>query len=360
MTSTSEGSGLLDGVRVLDLSVWRPGPYATQLLAEIGADVIKVEPPGGDPMRAYPELFASLSANKRSIVLDLKSDGDRARALELAAVADVMIEGFRPGVAARLGVAYSDVATGNAGIVYCSVSGMGQSGPLTLAPGHDVNYQAWAGALAPDGGVPVSSKLPIADLAGGMAAAFAICAALVRRARTGEGDYIDVAMSDVLATWTGAAVPRASGVDARARSVPGYGIFATRDGGYIALGVITEPHFWRGLCTVLGQPLDDCAELDFVARMGRGDELQARVAGEIAVRSRDELVDALLAAEVPVSPVLDRREMLALPHFRERRVSSSDPWADPSVGYPVRFSDHQPARVTPPPEVDEHRGAEFF
>src|SRR4051794_16236374 len=137
--------GLLSGLRVLDLSVWRPGPYATQLLAEIGADVVKVEPPAGDPMRSYPELFASLSANKRSIVLDLKSDGDRARVLELATAADVVIEGFRPGVSARLGVAYADVSRVNASVVYCSVSGMGQSGPLYLAPGHDANYQAWAG-----------------------------------------------------------------------------------------------------------------------------------------------------------------------------------------------------------------------
>src|SRR3954468_10366489 len=105
MGRTSAG-GLLAGLRVLDLSVWRPGPYATQLLAEIGADVLKVEPPGGDPMRAYPGLFTALSANKRSIVLNLKDEGDRAHALELAATADVVIEGFRPGVAARLGVAY--------------------------------------------------------------------------------------------------------------------------------------------------------------------------------------------------------------------------------------------------------------
>src|SRR6185436_15612554 len=129
--------GLLAGIRVLDLTVWRPGPYATQLLAELGADVLKIEPPGGDPMRSYPELFASLSANKRSIVLDLKDAGGRARALDLAAGADVVMEGFRPGVAARLGMGYDEVRTVNPSVVYCSVSGMGQRGPLALAPGHD-------------------------------------------------------------------------------------------------------------------------------------------------------------------------------------------------------------------------------
>src|SRR5438132_1465902 len=128
------GDGLLAGVRVLDLTIWRPGPYATQLLAELGADVLKVEPPGGDPMRTYPELFAGLSANKRSIVLDLKQAADRARALELAADADVVVESFRPGVAARLGVGYEDIQAVNPGVVYCSVSGLGQDGPLSLAP----------------------------------------------------------------------------------------------------------------------------------------------------------------------------------------------------------------------------------
>jgi crotonobetainyl-CoA:carnitine CoA-transferase CaiB-like acyl-CoA transferase len=348
---------LLAGLRVLDLSIWRPGPYATQLLAEIGADVLKIEPPGGDPMRIYPELFASLSANKRSIVLDLKDDADRAHALELAASADVVIEGFRPGVVARLGVGYDDVRAVNPSVVYCSLSGMGQTGGLALAPAHDLNYQAWAGALCPDGGEPITGRLPIADLSGGMAAAFAICAALVRRARTGAGEYIDVAMADVLATWTGAATPRAEGADLGARGVPGYGIFATSDGRHLALSIISEDHFWKALCTVLG--LDDARDLSFVERTAELDDLQARIADAIAQHDRDPLVGRLLAADVPAAAVLDRTGMLSLAHFRERAVSTSDPWADRAVGYPVAFRSHPAARVSPPPAVDEHRGATF-
>ena len=141
--------GLLTGVRVLDFSIWRPGPYATQLLADLGADVLKVEPPGGDPMRAFPDLFASLNANKRSIVLDLKDDQDRARAHELVADADALVEGFRPGVMDRLGLGYEAVRERNPAIVYCSISGYGQTGPLAEVPGHDLNYQAFAGVLAP-------------------------------------------------------------------------------------------------------------------------------------------------------------------------------------------------------------------
>lgn len=349
--------GLLAGVRVLDLSIWRPGPYATQLLAELGADVIKVEPPGGDPMRAYPALFDSLNVNKRSIALDLKQDADRARALELAAETDVVVEGYRPGVADRLGVGYDAVREHNPSVIYCSVSGMGQDGPLRLAPGHDLNYQAWAGVLAPDGGEPVSAKVPIADLAGGMAAAFAVVAAVVRRQRTGEGERVDVAMADVLATWTGAERPHATGTDPDSRGVPGYGTFTTADRKYLVLGVLTEQHFWSALCDVL--KLDACRDLDFTARLARQAELQAEVAGAIAARPRDDLVREMQAADVPVAPVLDRDEMLELEHFRARGVSTADPWADPAVGYPVQFAHHPAARTEPPPALDEHRGADF-
>src|SRR5713101_2807234 len=296
--------GLLAGTRILDLSIWRPGPYATQLLAEIGADVIKVEPPGGDPMRAYPELFASLSANKRSIELDLKDPDGRRQAMDLAAEADVVVEAFRPGVAERLGVGYDAIRGINPDVIYCSLSGLGQDGPLSRVPGHDLNYQAWAGSLAPDGGPPVVPAIPVADLAGGLAAAFAVCAALVRRLQTGEGERIDVAMTDLLATWTGAVEPRARDVDASTRGVPGYGTFATRDGRYVALGVFTEDHFWRSLCTVLG--LDDCGHLGFADRMRRLQEFQGRITDAIAKRDRDELVESLMAADVPVAPVLDR------------------------------------------------------
>ena len=341
---------------MLDLSVWRPGPYATGLLAEIGADVLKVEPPGGDPMRAYPGLFASVNVGKRSIVLDLKAAGDRARALELASASDVVVEGFRPGVAARLGLGYHAVAALRPSVVYCSLSGMGQDGPLALVPGHDLNYQAWAGTLAPRGGAPTVPEVPVADLAGGMTAAFAICAAVVRRLTSGEGEFIDLAMADVLATWTGAVTPRASGAD-DGPGVPGYGTFACADGRYLALGVLTEDHFWVPLCEELG--LGDLGQLGFAERMARTGELQARLGAAIGARSRDELVERLLAADVPVAPVLDRAGMLANGHFRARGVVTADPWADPASGYPVRFRAHPATRTVPPPGLDEHRGSGF-
>ena len=329
----------LSGLRVLDLSIWRPGPYATSLLVTMGADVLKVEPPGGDPMRHYAELFRSINAGKRSVVLDLKDGDGRARARELLADADVLVEGFRPGVMARLGLDEPTVRAEHPRLVYCSISGYGQHDPRAALPGHDVNYQAWAGALAPEGGTGSVSPLPIADLAAGLTAAFGICAAVLGRGVTGAGTYLDVSMTDVLATWTGRARSSDEG-SAASGPVPGYGLFATADGGQVALGVLNEQHFWSALCGELG--LDEHADLDFAARSARGAELQRAVSAAIASRKRDDLVTALVAANVPVAPVLDRAGMLA---------------SAPFPPFPIRLPLAEGPR--PVPDLDEHRGQGF-
>jgi crotonobetainyl-CoA:carnitine CoA-transferase CaiB-like acyl-CoA transferase len=350
---------LLADVSVLDLSIWRPGPYATSLLAGLGADVVKVEPPGGDPMRHYPELFESVNGGKRSIVLDLKDatgrDGGRARALELAVEADVVVEGFRPGVVARLGLDEQAVRALNPSVVYCSISGYGQKGPLALVPGHDLNYQAWGGSLAPDGGPATMPPLPLADLASGLTAAFGICAALLgRRASGASGSYLDVSMTDVMATWTGTArsvsdqdLGAGAGAGAAAAtspSVPGYGLFDTADGGQVALGVVNEQHFWSALCARLG--LAEMGDIPFGERMARGAELTGAVTDAIGSRRRDELVSELLAAGVPAAPVLDRDGMTA---------------AAPFPVFPIRLGSSSGA--TPPPApapaLDQHRGEGF-
>ncbi len=334
---------LLSGLRVLDLSIWRPGPYATSLLVALGADVLKIEPPGGDPMRQYAGLFESINAGKRSIELDLKDGDDRERALALAMEADVLVEGFRPGVMARLGMDPTTVREANPALVYCSISGYGQDDPRAQLPGHDVNYQAWAGALTPEGGIARISPLPIADLAGGMAAAFGICAAVLGRHATGEGTYLDVSMTDVLATWTGrigGAGVDGDGGSSRSGPVPGYGIFDTADNGQVALGVISEQHFWSNLCAELG--LDDLAPLTFEDRSARGVEMQRAVAEAITRRCRDELVAALTAAAVPIAPVLDRKGMVA---------------GAPFPPFPIRLS--LPEVIQSAPALDEHRGEGF-
>jgi crotonobetainyl-CoA:carnitine CoA-transferase CaiB-like acyl-CoA transferase len=306
---------VLAGVRVLDLSVWRPGPYATQLLAEMGADVIKVEPPGGDPMRVFPDLFAMLNWQKKTVELDLKSQEGRARARELAAESDMAIEGWRPGVAARLGVGYDDLRAVNPAIVYCSISGFGATGPLTTAPGHDINYQAYAGMVPPPDDRPPSPAPPFADVAGGMAAAFAMCAAYAGRLRTGAGAFVDVSLADVLAGWVRpmGAVEMAGG-HGKMKGAAAYGTFATADGA-IALGIVSEDHFWDSLCGALG--LDDLVGLGIFERNDRVEELRAAVTAGIAKQGRDDLVARLQAADVPVSPILSPDEMAVHPHFAD-------------------------------------------
>jgi crotonobetainyl-CoA:carnitine CoA-transferase CaiB-like acyl-CoA transferase len=335
---------LLEGVRVLDLSIWRPGPYATQLLVELGAEVVKIEPPSGDPMRVFPTLFAVLNAGKRAVAVDLKEAGSRDAVLDRAASADVVVEGFRPGVADRLGVGEAAVRARQPSVVYCSVSGYGQDGPLRLLPGHDLNYQAWAGIIEPRPGAeaPVVGRPPIADLAGGSYAALAICAALVRRQRHGDGDRIDVSMTDILATWTGALAPLTMPDGQTLGDLPGYGTFATADGGWIALGVLSEDGAWSDLVRALG--LDDAASLGFAERVALGRQLNDRIVKAVADRTRDDVVAALVEAGVPVSPVLSQQEMLRAELFRARGTVADGPDGAAVTHHPVRY-DHHPARA---------------
>jgi len=350
--------GLLTGVRVLDLSIWRPGPYATQLLADLGADVLKVEPPGGDPMRAFPDLFASLNANKRSVVLDLHSDG-RARAHELVDECDALVEGFRPGVMARLGMDYETVRARNPAIVYCSISGYGQTGPLAEVPGHDINYLAYAGALAPRGGEPVECPLPIADLSGGTFGALGVVAALLGRARTGEGERVDVSMTDVLGTWTGPfdKIALEGQKGDRLEGLPTYGYFETADGRYLTLGVITESHFWKRVCDELG--LEELRELDTLERIDRATEVRKRVTDAIAKRDLDDLLSSLEGA--PAAPALTRAEMLELPQFVHRDlVGLSTPDGVGVMGYPITFDQRGARAPGQAPKAGEHQTEGFL
>jgi len=343
-------AALLEGLRVLDVGIWRPVPYATQLLAEMGAEVLKVEPPGGDPMRVFPPLFAVLNAGKRSIVVDLKTDEGRGEVVALAAEADAFLEGFRPGVAERLGVGYEALRAVNPALVYCSISGYGASGPLAAHPGHDVNYQAYAGVLSPRGGDPVTGSLPVGDLGAGMTAAMATVAACFRAGRTGEGERIDVGIADVLATWTGAVGQLTPvGCGQPMNGLPGYGTYRTADDRHVGIGVLVEASFWSGLCRALG--LDGLEGLGLNERIAKKDELDADVAAAVARLPLREVVRRLEGLDVPVSPVLTRAEMLRLDHFRQRGTVLDDPdgSADrPVMGHPARYAVH---RSVPPGAV---------
>jgi crotonobetainyl-CoA:carnitine CoA-transferase CaiB-like acyl-CoA transferase len=326
---------LLGGVRVLDLGIWRPAPFAAQLLAEMGAAVTKVEPPGGDPMRMFPALYRTLNERKHIIELDLKADPGRAEVWELIRETDVVVEGFRPGVADRLGVGAARARELNPSVVYCSISGYGQHGPLAAVTGHDLNYQAWAGFLASRAPEIHRPGVPVGDLAGGTYAAMAICAAVVARDRTGVGRRIDVSMADVLFSW---AAPEIGGelasTDDPGSAFPAYGTFACTDG-FVTLGIVSEQPFWEALCDVLD--LDAIRSLDVAARARRGAELRGRLEEEIAGRGRDELSAALVSRGVPAAPVLPAEDARDAAHFIDRGVIHRRDDGSVGLDHPVQF-----------------------
>src|SRR5690242_16816083 len=220
----------LDGVRVIDFSMFVPGPFASSILADLGADVIKVEAPRGDPGRSYvPVQFDTENRNKRSLAIDLKHPQSKALVARLAARADVVVEGFRPGVAKRLGIDHESLRRHNAKLVYCSLSGYGQTGPWRERPGHDVNYVAAAGGLAFPGQwlkAPARSSLPIADMAGGAFAAVSILAAV----REGKGAYLDLSLFEAAFFLCAMRHGLDLEVDARAHLFPVNDAFETADG----------------------------------------------------------------------------------------------------------------------------------
>lgn len=291
----------LAGRRIVSIAQQLPGPYCGLLLADLGAEVILVEQvAGGDPARVFPALFAAANRGKSSVAVNLKTRAGLEVFRRLAATADVVLEGFRPGVATRLGVDHASVA--HPGLVYCSISGFGQDGPRASLPGHDLTYQAWAGALGRDStGAAVASPLPVADISSALYATVGILAALSDP--TGQGAYLDVSMAESVLAFNAVGVlgAQATATD-ETLNEPAYGVFATTDRP-ITLSIAHEDHFWRALCDVLGWP--DLAGLTGAVRRERSRELRERIGAEIARDDAHHWLEVLGAAGVPCGPVND-------------------------------------------------------
>ena len=357
-------AGLLSGITVISLAQQYPGPYCTMLLSDLGADVVLVEQPdGGDPARGADGLgsfFSALNRGKRSITLNLKNDDGIAIFWELLETADVVVEGFRPGVMERLGFGQNEVRERFPQLVYCSISGFGQDGPYRSRAGHDLSYQALAGLLASSIETDArnySSPLAIGDLSSAMFATVGIVGALLHRERSGTGEYVDVSMSDGLLSWMGTSLePVLNGVEQRAGSrEPAYGVFLCGDGKYISLSIAHEDHFWRPLCEQLGRP--DLSELRGGERRARRDELREIIADRLAHDSRDHWVELLAAANVATGPVLSLSEVVEDPHNRAREmfVSGGDgsdrQWY---VAHPLKFAETQAREPSPAPQLGQH------
>ena len=313
----------LNGVRILDLSRLLPGPYLTQLLADLGAEVIKVETPTlGDYARSLPPetglggLFDAINMDKKSIALDYRQAEGRELFLKLAVNADVIVESFRPGNVSKYGIGFDAVRAVNPKIVYCSLSGYGQDGPYRQRAGHDLNYVSLGGAQALNGRrdeAPIPYGLPVADLSGGMLAAIAILGALVG----GAGAYLDMALLDGVISWMTpfALSAHLSGVEVGAGThplmggQPNYNIYATADGKHISLAAL-EPHFWQTFCETIERP-------DLLTR-----QFNSTVADELSVlfrtRTQAEWIALFADKDACLEAVLSLDEMLKSPPVQAR------------------------------------------
>jgi len=357
----------LAGVRVLDLTRLLPGPVCTMHLADLGADVVKVEDTGaGDYARtlgakpgATSAFFRMVNRNKRSAALDLKRGDARAAFLALARRADVVVESFRPGVVDALGVGYDAARAVREAIVYASISGYGQTGPRAKLAGHDINYLGYAGVLdqtGARGGPPALSNLQVADLLGGaLTAAMTILAAVVGAARTGRGRYVDVAMADASLAHNifalhaleqdGATAPR--GEDLLTGGVPCYGVYPTKDGRWLAVGAL-EAKFWRALCATLRR--DDLVA-GHLATGEAGERVRPELEAVFATRTLAEWSATFENVDACVTPVATLGEALDDPQFAARGMvvrersgarAFAPPWA--MSGAPMREARPAPAQ----------------
>jgi crotonobetainyl-CoA:carnitine CoA-transferase CaiB-like acyl-CoA transferase len=319
---------MLEGLKILDLSMNLPGPYCTLLLSDLGADVVKIEEPRvGDQARVLSApFFKQLNRGKRSVKLNLKNTAGKEAFLKLAAHADVVLESFRPGVVKRLGVDYEAVRRVNEKIIYCSISGFGQDGPMRDVPCHDLNIIGLTGIqhmTGPQGGPPVVPPVLIADTATGTMAAMAIMSALWQRAVKNKGQYLDISMYDSCFSWHHlnatfllGGYEYGAGEGMLGGGAPAYNLYGTADGRYISVGAV-EPHFWAGICKLIGK--EHLVDKQF--SFGR-EALQVKeeLRELFLTKTSSQWIDILGPAGLCVTPVLSLREALEQPQAVHRSV----------------------------------------
>ncbi len=370
MTNRTPTTGPLLGLRILDLTRLLPGPLGTMLMADMGAEVIKIEDPNApDYIRAFPPYVNGESANylaynrsKRSVLLNYQTPDGRDKFLDLVETADVVVEQFRPGHLDRLGLGYATARARNPRIIYVSVTGYGQTGPYAHLAGHDLNYLAVSGVLgltgtSPDD-APVMPGVQLADIAGGSyGCVMATLAALFARQRTGEGQHVDVSMTDTVmpllsvayALQAGTGEPMTDGVSSQGPSSRGnmplsgglanYNVYRCRDGRYVALGTL-EPKFWQKFCKLLDKP----AWLVFIQPQNPTQlaEFKAQIQTLFEERDRDDWTRFGLENDLLITPVNDLSDLATDPQLLARHmiVTQQHPVAGPfqSIGVPLKFS----------------------
>jgi len=366
---------LLEDVRVVDLSTFVTGGFCSLMLANQGADVIKVERPGvGDDIRHSGPPFVdgdspyywTVNYGKRSVELDLKTDAGLAALYDLIESADVFVQNFRPGTADRLGVGYDDLRERNASIVYCDISAFGASGPWRERPGYDLLVQGLSGVMSVTGepdGDPVKVGLPQADLVTAMWAAFGIMGGLYRRSRTGEGEYVELGMLDAVLPWltkqAGAvfAGEKPQRMGTRDPVLAPYQTFETADG-HLNLACLNRK-LWGALCEAIDRPdlLDDERFATNADRVERMDELEAELAATLSERSTDEWMEILVDAGVPAAPVQGVEDALYNEQTQAREMVETverDGREIPVIDHPLNFDHLDSGFERAPPGLGEH------
>ena len=349
----------LDGLKIIDIGYYLPAAYCTQMLADMGAEVIKVEEPidkkprrGGAGVSAAPGPEAEeksahdfFNRNKKSIILDLKSEDARNILYQLISSADIMIENMRPGVVKRLGIDYETVKEKNPGLIYCGISGFGQDSPYRKVAGHDPNYCAIAGAqmLNRDrDGKPVKFGIPLGDIGSGLHAVIGILTAVIARGHTGKGQYVDISMTDSVFSFVSRSLRRWIRPDLWPHTeYPEVvlGPLEVKDKAFITVGNI-EPYFWERFCRVIGRE-------DFIPHKNaageKAEEVKSTIKAIMLTRTRDEWVKLLTEADTAISPVLNPEEVMADPHIRKRELVIDIPHPSlgkvTQMGFPIKLSD---------------------
>jgi crotonobetainyl-CoA:carnitine CoA-transferase CaiB-like acyl-CoA transferase len=378
MTATEHDgwAGPLAGIRVIDLTRVLAGPFATQSLGDLGADVLKIEPPGGgDETRRFPPFvageshyFLGINRNKKSLVIDLQQEEGADILRRLVATADILVENYRPGVMDRLGLGYATLRALNPGLIYCAISGFGLSGPLSDKPSFDIVTQALTGALSINGErghMPVKLGIPLGDMVGGIFGPMAILAALHERTQTGRGRLIDISLYDGLIGMLGYFTQLAfiTGEDpppmgsSHPNIVP-YGSFPASDGSII-IAVLSES-FWGKLCDALERPelKDDPRFATPTGRRDHRDEVDRLIAEVTRTRTVAEWQERLTGFDVPHAPVLGVTAALAHPHAvaREMVVTAEHATAGTLrlAGRPIKFPGSPQSPSAAPPTLGQH------
>jgi formyl-CoA transferase len=372
----------LSAMRVLDVCQVMAGPFCCMLLGDLGADVIKVEPPDGDQARRAMGFklkgddslgFLNMNRNKRSITLDLKSEAGRSAFLRLAETADVVVENYRPGAMKRLGVDYEAVRAVNPGVIYASISGFGQTGPWADRPGFDLIAQAASGIISVTGdpaGPPARAGVPVTDLGCSLFALYAILAAYIGRHATGRGQYIDASLYeagiafsiwDISEYWGTGRVPHRLGT-ANRMAAP-YEAVRAKDG-YFVIGANND-RLWLRLCEIIDRP-DLAANPSYrtnADRLANREALAADLEKTFLTQDREHWVSLLLKAGIPAGPISDYAEVFASDHARAREmkmtVAHPVEGAVPNIGFPVKLMGTPQQIRRPPPLLGEHNDEIF-